>query len=663
MLAITIINSGLAFLTEMNNHIENNNMKIKNIDLRGFGLWGEWHTGFLYGSLKTNSAPANSQPTFNNAVATKCSALQSVLNIWSTCLPNHWLSLSYSYDPDDAAIAASSSLYSYYKSYSLYDLVTNYANITIRRDGVGPEGLTALQLNEKTFNTEIWNTTRSTGCGPITAETANGYSSYKSNTASLGKTIEQLCTGAIDEGVSQHANLFTIIGWAGLDAMSFISEQPSLENYGLNNMGYRLVPTSIGFTSNVGTDRIVALNSSWVNRAAGHAIQNYSLRLILNDASGNKVTELDFGNSGSNGWNKGTTYSLNDYKASIPSNIAAGNYRACIALYSSTDNKYIELPINNASLSNEQGYYIGQLTINTNSASTNFALGKTVTSSSSLESGNWSRNYAVDGTMSGLWTSNDNFTVNHTEWITIDMGSSYNIGTVNLTSRPDLPGDGFPIDFTISVSTDNVNWNTVVTAVGYSKPDARAQYFSFPAQNARYVKITGTNLRPITGEGNYRMQFAEIEVNASQTNANFAQNKSVTASSSYEGGNWSTAYAVDGSFSGWWTSSNSLTSNHTEWITIDLGSPYYMQKVNLYARPDLPGDGFPIDFTISVSNDNTNWVTVKTISGYSKPASNAQIFAFPTNNARYIKITGTSLRPIASESNHYRMQFAEIQIY
>mgnify|MGYP001296156212 CR=1 FL=1 len=72
-------------------------------------------------------------------------------------------------------------------------------------------------------------------------------------------------------------------------------------------------------------------------------------------------------------------------------------------------------------------------------------------------------------------------------------------------------GDCFPIDFTIQVSTDNINWTTKVTETNYAKPGNQVQSFSFTPQSARYVKITGTNLRT-DQYGAYRMQFAEIEV-------------------------------------------------------------------------------------------------------------------------------------------------------
>ena len=151
----------------------------------------------------------------------------------------------------------------------------------------------------------------------------------------------------------------------------------------------------------------------------------------------------------------------------------------------------------------------------------NFALNKTVLYSSSYNAGGWGPDKVVDGQVESSsdsmgWTSNNETGNNHTEWITIDLGANHTVGQVVLYPRSDGQdaGYGFPIDFSIQVSTDNEHWTTVVEQIGYPLPEAKGQRFSFMQQEARYVKIEGTNLRANPHESNfYRMQFAEIQVN------------------------------------------------------------------------------------------------------------------------------------------------------
>ena len=296
--------------------------------------------------------------------------------------------------------------------------------------------------------------------------------------------------------------------------------------------------------------------------------------------------------------------------------------------------------------------------------------GNAVTASSSLENSDWGAAKVVDGQTASVpgsmgWTSTNSTTSNHTEWIKLNLGSTQSINKVDLYPRNDgvNTGYGFPIDFTIQVSTDNTNWTTVATQTGYALPGNAVQSFTFSSQTARYVKITGTNLRynPNDSLNPYRMQFAEIVVNF----------RSVTASSSVENSDWGAAKAIDGQGSSvpgsmGWSSSNSTQSNHTEWVQLCLGATQTINKVDLYPRNDgvNTGYGFPIDFTIQVSTDNTNWTTVATQTGYALPGNAVQSFTFSSQTARYVKITGTNLRYNLNDSlNPYRMQFAEIEAY
>jgi alpha-L-rhamnosidase len=330
----------------------------------------------------------------------------------------------------------------------------------------------------------------------------------------------------------------------------------------------------------------------------------------------------------------------------------------------------------------------------------NLALNKTVTASSSVEANGWFKTKAVDGqtsTVSGSmgWSSMNDSYNNHAEWITVDLGANNSINRVDLYPRNDGAdaGYGFPVDFTIKVSTDNTNWTTVVTQTGYVKPGGTDQLFTFGSQNVRYLKIDATSLRSNPNDGNqYRMQFAEIEVyggsGATSTPAptstptptptstptptpggNLALNKTVTASTTVENTDWGKAKATDGqrssvSGSRGWTSLDALT-NHAEWVTVDLGSNKSITKVDLYPRSDGAdaGYGFPVDFTIKVSTDNTNWTTVITRTGYAKPAAVVQSFTFTSQSARYVKVDATTLRSNPNDGNRYRLQFAEIEVY
>ena len=144
--------------------------------------------------------------------------------------------------------------------------------------------------------------------------------------------------------------------------------------------------------------------------------------------------------------------------------------------------------------------------------------GTKMMASSSVESGSWgmSKMYDSLGSSSAAsmgWSSNSSLTTDHSEWVMIDKGATGPTSYVNLTPRTDgvNAGYGFPVDFRIETSTDNVTWTPQVAKTGYAKPGGLLQLFSFPTVNARYVRIVGTKLRANPNDGNqYRMQLSEL---------------------------------------------------------------------------------------------------------------------------------------------------------
>ncbi|WAL73016.1 discoidin domain-containing protein [Kitasatospora sp. YST-16] len=163
--------------------------------------------------------------------------------------------------------------------------------------------------------------------------------------------------------------------------------------------------------------------------------------------------------------------------------------------------------------------------------------------------------------------------------------------------------------------------------------------------------------------GGASAKFANVRINPL---VNPVEAAAVTVSSSYEADGWSAGAAVDGgtgssSTSVGWSSALNSTAAHTEWITADLGAAKPLSRIDLFPRSDgaNTGMGFPVDFTVQVSADGTNWTTVASVTGAPRPGAGAQSFPFATADVRYIKVTGTKLS--TDQLGHYYMQLAEIQ--
>ncbi|MGO4633158.1 discoidin domain-containing protein, partial [Streptomyces sp. 2RAF24] len=97
-------------------------------------------------------------------------------------------------------------------------------------------------------------------------------------------------------------------------------------------------------------------------------------------------------------------------------------------------------------------------------------------------------------------------------------------------------------------------------------------------------------------------------------------------------------------------------------ITVDLQGPSLISQVRLTPRTDgvNTGLGFPVDFTVQVSADNTTWTTVADKRDHPRPGASAQTFPFAPTTARYVKITGTKLS--ADQFGDYYMQLGEIGV-
>jgi hypothetical protein len=253
------------------------------IDLRGFGVWGEWHRGFRYPTLQQRRA-----------------ALSGILDTWSAAFPKHWLALSYSFDPDGSDNVP----YEIYVRYSDFDYARTKANITFRRDGCGG----ALRDNERRFANEVFRTLKK---GPMSCEFVNGYAERKP----LGRAHIR---ADIDDALGLHPNYINLIGYQSGDALAFMKEQPELFAYGLNNMGYRLVPTRIECPSQITADESARMDMTWVNRAVGRAMRDFRLVLTLADGDGKAIVSTDAGPILTSQWIKGRDYTISNLKFQFP---------------------------------------------------------------------------------------------------------------------------------------------------------------------------------------------------------------------------------------------------------------------------------------------------------------------------------------------------------
>jgi hypothetical protein len=154
---------------------------------------------------------------------------------------------------------------------------------------------------------------------------------------------------------------------------------------------------------------------------------------------------------------------------------------------------------------------------------------------------------------------------------------------------------------------------------------------------------------------------------------NYALGKPVTASSAMTAEGWGVQHVTDGerrsmdaSAIGW-----SSGEGHDQWLKIDLGTARTINRVDLHAinwlsgnrgRNGIVGEGYPVDFAIQVSADDSGWTTVVTETDVLRPTIASNSYAFDSVNARYVRIATSKNRPLTTISGT-RAAFAEIEVY
>ena len=253
----------------------------------------------------------------------------------------------------------------------------------------------------------------------------------------------------------------------------------------------------------------------------------------------------------------------------------------------------------------------------------NVALNKTVTASSMDYPGDAAVN-AVDGNVNTRWSS----AYSDPQWITVDLGSNYDINEVDLNWQSACGSN-----YLIQTSLDNFSWTTQTTVVGNTSSGLLQYPYSSPI-TCRYVRMYGT--QRATGWGYSLWEFAVIGIPSSTTTTtptgptNLALNQPVTVSSTDYPGD-AGADAVDGNTNTRWSSAYS----DPQWIEVDLGASHSISEIDLNWQTAC---GY--NYLIQTSTDNVNWTTQNNVVANTTAGLIPYVYATPIT-ARYVRMYGT----------------------
>ena len=248
-------------------------------------------------------------------------------------------------------------------------------------------------------------------------------------------------------------------------------------------------------------------------------------------------------------------------------------------------------------------------------------------------------------------------------WAEINLLRNYSIDTVILQARNKT--EGLPYDFTISIFYDG-EWIEAVTKKDFAVDAQAAAYeIKFPAVIGNKIRISTDNFRQ-TGDKKNSFCLCELAVYGTPVKGNYvlpnenvvSGNTIFTATSSLEDSGYFIKHLYDRDLTTEWSSIPTATAEEEQVLELDFRNTLQVGEVLL--KPSWKGSGFPVDFTISVM-ENEKWVEVYTATDYKKPVDEAiQKFSFEPREISKIRITVTKQ---AAEGGVYVFKLDEVMAY
>jgi hypothetical protein len=190
---------------------------------------------------------------------------------------------------------------------------------------------------------------------------------------------------------------------------------------------------------------------------------------------------------------------------------------------------------------------------------------------------------------------------------------------VNISGNIPVPTTGgFQAWQTVSVTTPALTAGVKVLRIALDATDFNVNYVTFS---------NGSGDTTVPGGG-----------------TNIALNKPTTVSS-IENGGMVGSNAVDGSQTSRWSSAFS----DPQYIFVDLGAVYNINEIKIYWE-----NAYGKNFEVQVSNDSTNWVQVKSVTGN---ATLLNDYTGLTATGRYVRIYGTV------RNTQYGYSINELEVY
>lgn len=332
------------FLAELNKYIKDK--PVESIDLLGYGVWGEWHSGYDFESYEDR----NEQ-------------LSNIINHWVDAfeLDGQFLSLCAAWeyrdntDPNVNINQKPTPTYEDYLYWSAFDYAMTQSDIGFRRNGGA--GVLMYNTDERIASDYI----RSGKRVPLMAEY---YSSFEDQ-------LQPYPAFNVMEGIDNilfklRPNYCTVLGWANVNVQALYDLGVDyLYARGNEKFGYRLAIDKATYPEEVSAGNEIDILTQFSNSGVGRYWFDYPLQISLSDAEGKTVFSALNKDINLKSLLNGET--MNVYSSlQLPDDLANGTYSLAVALVDEETGEPVIALGNGGDTDGDKRYILGDIKVKNN---------------------------------------------------------------------------------------------------------------------------------------------------------------------------------------------------------------------------------------------------------------------------------------------------------
>lgn len=330
------------FLEALHNHYADNKM-VDFVEIRGFGLWGEWHHGWTFDSKEQRMASLDNILSYYYEQFKDSGKFMCVCSSWD---PDYTTTNEYYIDN-----ATADEAYMNYVNWSSFDTAWRTPGISFRRDSGG--ALLRYDLDERIMAEAF----RSGKRLPLLGE----YSTNFTNLTTPANAFDLI--SAIDDILyKMRPNYSTVLNWVAVDLANIIDSGNTEFIDRANKMfGYRLAVDTAYTPKQVASGSAMEVMTTWSNTAVGVFPYKAGLNYHFLDENNNIVHTLKDDNFDARLFIQGE---INNFysELSVPESLADGKYKLAVSI--DVDGEKIALGMAGETAEDSRIYVLSNIEVN-----------------------------------------------------------------------------------------------------------------------------------------------------------------------------------------------------------------------------------------------------------------------------------------------------------